>query len=124
MCYCVGNTKSACLGLLDSLLETLGQPPTKRRDVDIMNYTYTTVGFPNRRNTNGGLGLALLFTVDYLGVVHCHVVTNEASMECLCHAIQQISLENVTHHVFQLGVDSVPHNRRFPGDSVHHQSNP
>ena len=35
-------------------METLGQAPLKKRDIDIINYSYVTVGYSNRRTAKGG----------------------------------------------------------------------
>ena len=88
----LGNSKTSCLSILDSLLETLGQPSIKNRDTDIMNYTYTTVGYPNRRNTSG----------DYLGVIQVYTVTKESVVDYLCHSLQEGCLDSI---FFVIAVD-------------------
>ena len=52
----IGCSKANCLYIADGIMETLGQPPLKKRDIDVINYSYANVGYANRRNLNGGLG--------------------------------------------------------------------
>ena len=51
----IGCSKANCLYIADGIMETLGQPPLKKRDIDVINYSYANVGYANRRNLNGGL---------------------------------------------------------------------
>lgn len=49
-----GDSKVSCLSVADAVLDSLGQPLIKKRDIDIINYSYATVGYPNKRLNSGG----------------------------------------------------------------------
>lgn len=57
--YPLGDSKASCLSVVDAVLDNLGQPLVKKRDIDMINYSYATVGYLNRRMNSGGISRQL-----------------------------------------------------------------
>ena len=117
---CVGNSKTLCQSILNSLLDTLGQSSIKNRDTDIMNYTYTTVGYPNKRNTSGGGAFGCCWNVDYLGVIQIYTVTKESSVDYLCHSLQEGCLDSVGCFENASPVDFFPYRSWLSRNTYHY----
>lgn len=64
-------------------METLGQAPLKKRDIDILNYSYVTVGYSNRRTAKGGILVVVPLIIDYSGVIHTYILTNDTFWDTL-----------------------------------------
>ena len=64
-------------------METLGQPPLKKRDIDVINYSYANVGYANRRNMNGGTRCCELYSTESVGVVNIYLTTEERYKDIL-----------------------------------------
>ena len=56
----VGNSKSQCLTVIDGIMDCLNIPVSNKRDIDILYYTYASIGYSNRKNSNGGMCLVIL----------------------------------------------------------------
>lgn len=79
----IGSSKSSCIGIVDGIMETLGQAPLKKRDIDILNYSYVTVGYSNRRTAKGGILVVVPLIIDYSGVIHTYILTNDTFWDTL-----------------------------------------
>lgn len=91
----LGNSKNLCLTLIDGILHSMNLPLLKKREIDLVYYTYATVGYPDRKNSNGGTSFDSSLIVDYLGIMHIHCLNDVAYKEYLCESSQTIPLNKV-----------------------------
>lgn len=70
-------------------------PLLKKRDLDLVYYSYATVGYPDRKNSNGGIIGYSVLLLDYLGVMHIHCINDAANKDYLHESSQSIPLNKV-----------------------------
>lgn len=88
----LGDSKVSCLSVADAVLDSLGQPLIKKRDIDIINYSYATVGYPNKRLNSG----------DYLGVIHINIMCDTTFEDVLVNSLQRLENQEI---VFLIAID-------------------
>ena len=88
----LGDSKVSCLNVADAVLDSLGQPLIKKRDIDIINYSYATVRYPNKRLNSG----------DYLGVIHINIMCDTTFEDVLVNSLQRIENQEI---VFLIAID-------------------
>ena len=49
--------------MIDGIMDCLNLPVSNKRDIDILYYTYASIGYANRKNSNGGMFFLFLYQI-------------------------------------------------------------
>ena len=117
----IGCSKANCLYIVDGIMETLGQPPLKKRDIDVINYSYANVGYANRRNLNGGTRCCELYSTESVGIVNIYLTTEERYKDILFSLLPTDGQQDVVWSGCFWISDHVRRDRRLQRGSEHNE---
>ena len=96
--YWIGNSKENCLNVADRICGSTHHGESKRRDTDVIHYSYTKASHSSRKNTKDGRKLSFfLMDIDYYGVFNVYILTDDSFVDVLelligCDGFKNVSI--------------------------------